>query len=96
MAAEPLSIGPLLGHLTHSASPFRISGEAGADGVLPPIDALRADLAAADFTVTRINEVLSPMAQRALEAENAIPAQRELAVSEHPSALLMRLSLIHI
>ncbi|CAM3987830.1 DUF7059 domain-containing protein [Helcobacillus massiliensis] len=91
MAAEPLSIGPLLGHLTHSASPFRISGEAGADGVLPPIDALRADLAAADFTVTRINEVLSPMAQRALEAENAIPAQRELAVSEHPSALLMRL-----
>jgi SAM-dependent methyltransferase len=53
--------------------------------------ALRADLSAADFTVDGVAGLLGPMATRALEREQTVPAQRVTAASAEPLATLVRL-----
>ncbi|CAN7200469.1 DUF7059 domain-containing protein [Knoellia sp. LjRoot47] len=52
---------------------------------------LRADLAAADFTVTGVLEVLGPLASAALGREQPLPARRVAGASTSPAATLIRL-----
>ncbi|MBK9474959.1 MAG: methyltransferase [Tetrasphaera sp.] len=55
------------------------------------IAALRADLTRADFTVAGVTALLGPMAQDALDREQALPAQRVTAARSEPCAALIRL-----
>jgi hypothetical protein len=55
------------------------------------ISALRADLAAAAYTVDGIEDLLGPLASRALRREQTLPAQRVTARSDSPLAALVRL-----
>jgi hypothetical protein len=55
------------------------------------ISALRADLAAAAYTVEGIEDLLGPLASRALRREQTLPAQRVTARSDSPLAALVRL-----
>ncbi|GGB75752.1 SAM-dependent methyltransferase [Knoellia flava TL1] len=52
---------------------------------------LRADLAAADFTVIGTSEVLGPLAAAALGREQPLPARRVAGASDAPAATLIRL-----
>lgn len=52
---------------------------------------LRADLAAADFTVTGVSEILGPMASAALGREQSLPARRVASQSSSAAAILVRL-----
>ena len=52
---------------------------------------LRADLAAADFTVTGVTDALGPMASAALLREQPLPARRVAGASTAPVATLIRL-----
>lgn len=52
---------------------------------------LRADLAAADYTVDRVRTVLGPLASAALDREQTVPAQRVTAESADVVATLVRL-----
>src|SRR5690349_251321 len=52
---------------------------------------LRTDLAAADFTVTGVLEVLGPLASSALGREQPLPARRVASASSSPAATLIRL-----
>ncbi|MDM7854449.1 DUF7059 domain-containing protein [Cellulomonas alba] len=54
------------------------------------VDALRADLAAAGFTVTGVDELLGPVASDALHREEQVPALRATASSDEPAAALIR------
>ncbi len=58
---------------------------------VPLVDALRADLIDAGFTVDGVAHFLGPLASRALEREQTIPAQRVTAASRTPVATLVRL-----
>jgi SAM-dependent methyltransferase len=59
---------------------------------LPPegIGALRADLAAARYTVDGIEEALGPVAVAALNREEAVPARRVVRARRDPVAILLR------
>ena len=52
---------------------------------------LRADLAAAAYTVEAVGELLGPLAAAALAREQMIPAQRVTAGADGPLATLVRL-----
>ncbi|KGN40278.1 N5-glutamine methyltransferase family protein [Knoellia aerolata] len=52
---------------------------------------LRADLVAADFTVTGVLDVLGPLASGALSREQPLPARRVASRSASPAATLIRL-----
>ena len=52
---------------------------------------LRADLLAADFTVTGVLEVLGPLASGALSREQPLPARRVASADDSPAATLVRL-----
>ncbi|KGN32087.1 SAM-dependent methyltransferase [Knoellia sinensis KCTC 19936] len=52
---------------------------------------LRTDLAAADFTVTGVLDVLGPLASSALLREQPLPARRVAGASNAPAATLIRL-----
>jgi len=55
------------------------------------VAALRADLAAADFTVDRLREVLGPVAHGALSRDQVLPAEVITRGSRDPAAILVRL-----
>ncbi|MFC0675602.1 DUF7059 domain-containing protein [Brachybacterium hainanense] len=55
------------------------------------LPALRADLLAADYTVPRIEQLLGPVAARALQREDPAPARRALAGATDPCAVLYSL-----
>lgn len=55
------------------------------------VAALRADLAAADFTVSGVAALLGPMAMAALDRDQPLPAQRVTAEDPSPCATLVRL-----
>ncbi|MDO5662614.1 MAG: methyltransferase [Brachybacterium sp.] len=55
------------------------------------VDALRQDLAAAEYTVERIQELLGPVAAAALRRDQGLPARRRLAGSRDPAAILLAL-----
>lgn len=55
------------------------------------IAALRADLAAADYSVTHVLDLLGPVAANALAREQVIPAERVTRESTDPAAVLVRL-----
>ncbi len=55
------------------------------------IAALRADLAAAPYTVDDVNDLLGPLAAAALDREQRLPAQRVTAALDSPLATLIRL-----
>ncbi len=55
------------------------------------VGALRADLAAARYTVAGVTELLGPMATAALDRDQALPAQRVTGASSAPGATLVRL-----
>ena len=55
------------------------------------VPALRADLAAAHYTVAGVTELLGPMATGALDRDQSMPAQRVTAASTAPGATLVRL-----
>ncbi len=57
---------------------------------LPLVDALRADLTAATFTVTGVEELLGPVAAAALHREEPVPALRATDRSTDPLATLVR------
>lgn len=52
---------------------------------------LRADLAAAGFTVSGVLDVLGPLASAALAREQSLPARRVAIQSSSPAAILVRL-----
>lgn len=52
---------------------------------------LHADLAAADFTVTGVLDILGPLASSALAREQSLPARRVASQSPSPAAILIRL-----
>jgi len=54
------------------------------------IDALRADLTAAQFTVDGVEDLLGPMAAAALHREEPLPALRATATTSDPRAALVR------
>lgn len=54
------------------------------------IDALRADLTAAQFTVEGVEDLLGPMAAAALHREEPLPALRATAATRDPRAALVR------
>ncbi len=56
--------------------------------------ALRADLAAARYTIDRTTELLGNLANKALHREQAVPATRALAGSTEPAAYLVRLFML--
>jgi methylase of polypeptide subunit release factors len=74
-------------------APWRRSLEAlGAPLAFPDgMAALRADLHAAGYTVGGVADFLGPVAWRALEREQTVPAQRVTAASREPIATLIRL-----
>ena len=51
---------------------------------------LRGDLAAAQYTVEAVEELLGPVATAALHREQALPAGRRTDASAHPAATLLR------
>ncbi|MCA0337784.1 MAG: class I SAM-dependent methyltransferase [Actinobacteria bacterium] len=55
------------------------------------VAALRADLVAADFTVSGVGELLGPMAGAALLRDHLLPAQRVTAADDSPRSSLVRL-----
>ncbi len=61
---------------------------------LPLLDALRADLTAADFTVVAVERLLGPVAAAALHREEPVPALRATAASTDPVATLVRVLLL--
>lgn len=56
-----------------------------------PVARLRADLAAAGYTVDGVAALLGPLARAALDREQTLPAQRVTAASGLPVATLVRL-----
>ncbi|NLF05458.1 MAG: SAM-dependent methyltransferase, partial [Actinomycetales bacterium] len=54
------------------------------------VDALRADLEAARYTVSAVQELLGPVATAALGRERALPALRVTEGSADPLAVLVR------
>lgn len=55
------------------------------------VAALRIDLESAGYTVDGVASLLGPLASRALDREQPLPAQRVTAASDHPVATLVRL-----
>jgi len=55
------------------------------------LTALRADLAAADFTVDGVSRALGPLASAALDREHVLPADLATRDSDQPVAVLVRL-----
>lgn len=62
--------------------------------VTDQLDALRADLSAANYTVDGTSALLGHLANEALHREQAIPALRVLAGQTSPAAYLMRLFML--
>lgn len=54
------------------------------------VEALRADLEGASFTVDRVEQLLGPVASAALHREQALPALRATETSDDPVATLLR------
>lgn len=61
------------------------------DAVRAAIDDLRADLEDAELTVTRVEEMVGPVAAAALHREQALPALRAAVRDGSPAATLLRL-----
>lgn len=61
------------------------------NGSADALSELRADLAAADYTVDRVREVLGPLVADALHREQALPADLATRGSSDPVAVLIRL-----
>lgn len=60
--------------------------------VLPDrLDALRDDLAAAEYTSERVEDLLGPLSTAALRREQSVPALRAIARTEDPAAALLGL-----
>jgi len=57
---------------------------------VPPIPALRADLAAARYRVDHLDSLWGAAAEAALQRGNRVPASRALAASDDPAAVLAR------
>ena len=55
------------------------------------IGALRADLQAAQFTVTHLSELLGPVAAGALQRDQVVPAELHTRGNADPAAILLRL-----
>ncbi|HEX5511798.1 MAG TPA: methyltransferase [Actinomycetales bacterium] len=58
------------------------------------VDALRQDLGAAHYTVDVVEEILGPVASRALSREQPLPARRALSRRSERAAVLARLFLL--
>ena len=69
--------------MTHSSTPVPVLD-------IDLIDSLRADLGASEWTVDRINTVLSATAKDAMMRGMRVPAMLELAGSHDPAAVLTR------
>jgi methylase of polypeptide subunit release factors len=85
---------PFSGRLagTAEASTRAAQRALGAPVAMPEgLDALRSDLRSAGYTVGGVADFLGPVAWRALEREQTVPAQRVTAASIEPVATLIRL-----